>query len=39
MDFPTLIETYYVGVITGFLLGIFAPDLLRLFRKPPTRNR
>lgn len=34
MTFPLIMEIFSVGVFTGFLLGILAPDLLHVFFPP-----
>lgn len=34
MTLPAILEIYSVGVLTGFLLGILAPDLLHVFFPP-----
>lgn len=34
MTFPAILEIFTVGVATGFLLGVLAPDLLKLLTDP-----
>lgn len=34
MTFPTILSIFVTGVYTGFLLGVLAPDLLKLFTDP-----
>ncbi|MBA7537663.1 hypothetical protein ES705_29932 [subsurface metagenome] len=31
-----ILEVFFVGCFTGFLLGVLAPDLLRFFRTPQS---
>jgi len=34
MTFPAILEIFTVGVLTGFLLGVLAPDLIHLLIDP-----